>query len=169
MEERGYIAPLNDKVGREHVTFRNRYGIALAGDLYTAKDIEPGKRYPALIVGAPYGGVKEQGPCVYAGELAQQGFIVLTFDAPFMGESEGNPRHTSGPEMFSESFSAAVDWLGLQETVDRERIGAIGICGSGAFCPERGGNGHAHQGGSHRQPVRHGGGLAARHGRTDCS
>ncbi|MBS5019769.1 MAG: alpha/beta hydrolase [Alistipes sp.] len=133
MEERGYIAPLNDKVGREHVTFRNRYGIALAGDLYTAKDIEPGKRYPALIVGAPYGGVKEQGPCVYAGELAQQGFIVLTFDAPFMGESEGNPRHTSGPEMFSESFSAAVDWLGLQETVDRERIGAIGICGSGAF------------------------------------
>ena len=130
----GYIMKLHENVTREHVRYSNRYGIAIAADLYRAKQLEAGKKYPALIVGAPYGGVKEQGPCVYANELAQRGFVVLTFDQPYMGESGGEPRHVSSPDMFAESFSAAVDFLGVKVPyVDRERIGAIGICGSGGF------------------------------------
>ena len=85
------------------------------------------------MVGAPYGGVKEQGPCVYAGELARRGFVVLTFDPCYMGESGGEPRHVSSPDLFSENISAGVDFLGMQAFVDRERIGALGICGSGGF------------------------------------
>ena len=130
----GYIAKLSEKVERQHVRFYNRFGIALAGDLYTAKDLDRRKKYPAVIIGAPYGGVKEQGPCVYANELARRGFVVLTFDQPFMGGSGGEPRHISSPEMFTESFSACVDFLGVKVPfVDREKIGAIGICGSGGF------------------------------------
>lgn len=118
----------------KHVRFNNRLGIAIAADLYTSKELDVSQKYPALIVGAPYGGVKEQGPCVYANELAQRGFVVLTFDQVFMGESGGEPRNISSPELFTESFSAAVDYLGTKLTfVDRERIGAIGICGSGGF------------------------------------
>lgn len=129
----GYIAPLSEKVERVHVRFHNRYGLAVAGDLYFAKGLDKSKKYPALIVGAPYGGVKEQGPCVYANELAQRGFIVLTFDQSFMGESGGEPRNVSSPDIFTENFSACVDYLGLQSFVDREKIGVIGICGSGGF------------------------------------
>lgn len=130
----GYIAKLNENVERKHVRFNNRFGIAIAADLYTSKELDVSQKYPALIVGAPYGGVKEQGPCVYANELAQRGFAVLTFDQVFMGESGGEPRNISSPELFTESFSAAVDYLGTKLTfVDRERIGAIGICGSGGF------------------------------------
>ena len=130
----GYIAKLSDSVERRHVRYNNRYGIAIAADLYTAKNLEEGKKYPALIVGAPYGGVKEQGPCVYANELAQRGFVVLTFDQAFMGESGGEPRHVSSPDIFVESFHAAVDFLGVKvPCVDREKIGVIGICGSGGF------------------------------------
>ena len=130
----GYITPLNENVDRTHVRYNNRYGIAIAADVYTAKDLDKSRKHPALIVGAPYGGVKEQGPCVYANELAQRGFVVLTFDQVFMGESGGEPRHVSSPELFSESFSAAVDFLGTKlPYVDREKIGTIGICGSGGF------------------------------------
>lgn len=129
----GYIAPLSENVDRKSITFKNRYGLFLAGDLYSAKDTDKSQKYPALIIGAPYGGVKEQGPCVYANELAQRGFIVLTFDQAYMGKSEGEPRRVSSPELFTESFSAAVDFLGIQKYVDRERIGVIGICGSGGF------------------------------------
>lgn len=128
-----YIAELSDHVVRSSVTFKNRYGMGIAGDLYMAKDIDRTTKHPALIVGAPYGGVKEQGPCIYADALAGRGFIVLTFDQSFMGESEGRPRHVSSPDIFSENFSACVDYLGLQEFVDREKIGTIGICGSGGF------------------------------------
>lgn len=128
-----YITALHETVHRESVSYKNRYGLTLAGDLYTAKDLDRSKHHPALIVGAPYGGVKEQGPCVYANELAQRGFVVLTFDQSFMGESSGEPRHTSSPDIFTENFSAGVDFLGLQTFVDRERIGVIGICGSGGF------------------------------------
>ncbi len=128
-----YICKLNGNVSRTHVRYPNRYGIMIAGDLYEAKDNDPDAKYPAVIVGAPYGGVKEQGPCVYANSLAQRGFIVLTFDPCFMGESGGEPRHVSSPEMFTENFSAGVDFLGLQSNVDRERIAALGICGSGGF------------------------------------
>lgn len=130
----GYIAELSAGVEREHVRYNNRYGIAIAADIYRAKGLDETRKYPALIVGAPYGGVKEQGPCVYANELAQRGFVVLTFDQVFMGESGGEPRNISSPELFAESFSAAVDYLGVKlPYVDRERIGVIGICGSGGF------------------------------------
>lgn len=128
-----YIFELSENVKRNHIAYKNRYGMNIAGDLYTAKDIDLSKKYPALIVGAPYGGVKEQGPGVYANQLAQRGFIVLTFDTSFMGESEGEPRHVSSPDIFTENFSAAVDYLGLQSFVDREKIGVIGICGSAGF------------------------------------
>jgi len=128
----GYITPLHEDVERTHVRFHNRCGIAIAGDLYTPRDAAG--PLPALIIGAPYGGVKEQGPCVYANELARRGFAALTFDQVFMGESGGEPRHISSPELFAESFSAAVDYLGTRvPRVDRERIGVIGICGSGGF------------------------------------
>lgn len=130
----GYITKLNENVTREHVRYNNRYGIATAADLYHAKELDETKKYPALIVGAPYGGVKEQGPCVYANELAQRGFVVLTFDQVYMGESGGEPRNISSPELFVESFSAAVDYLGVKVPyVDRKKIGVIGICGSGGF------------------------------------
>lgn len=128
-----YIQKLSENVERKHVRYQNRYGIAIAGDLYKAKGMDQKKRYPALIVGAPYGGVKEQGPCVYANELAQRGFVALTFDPCYMGESGGEPRRVSSPDLFTENFSAGVDYLGLQEFVDREKIGVIGICGSGGF------------------------------------
>ena len=129
----GYIAALSDNVTRRKVFYRNRYGLDIAGELYYSVSLDLTKRHPALIVGAPYGGVKEQGPCVYGNELAQRGFVVLTFDQSFMGESGGWPRNVSSPDIFTENFSAAVDYLGLQSFVDRERIGVIGICGSGGF------------------------------------
>ncbi len=128
-----YIAKLSKNVERKHVRFNNRYGMAVAGDLYLAKNFDEARKHPALIVGAPYGGVKEQGPCVWADGLAQRGFVVLTFDQSFIGESAGEPRHISSPDIFVENFSACVDFLGLQSFVDREKIGAIGICGSGGF------------------------------------
>lgn len=128
-----YIADLSKNVNREPVSYNNRYGMTIAGDLYTAKGLYKTQKHPALIVGAPYGGVKEQGPCVYANELAQRGFVVLTFDQSFMGESGGEPRHVSSPDIFTENFSAAVDFLGLQSFIEREKIGVIGICGSGGF------------------------------------
>lgn len=129
----GYIAKLPEQVERTHVRYNNRYGIALAGDLYWERGMDPTKPHSALIVGAPYGGVKEQGPCVYAGELARRGFVVLTFDPSFNGESGGEPRHVSSPDIFTEDFSAGVDYLGRLDCVDREKIGTIGICGSGGF------------------------------------
>lgn len=128
-----YIFELNENVDRIDITYKNRYGFQIAGELYTSKQIDKTQKYPALIVGAPYGGVKEQGPGVYANELAQRGFIVLTFDQSFMGDSNGEPRNVSSPDIFVENFSAAVDFLGLQNFVDREKIGVIGICGSGGF------------------------------------
>lgn len=128
-----YIAPLNPKVERTHVRYKNRFGITLAGDLYVAKDMDRAAKHPALVIGAPYGGVKEQGPCVYAGELARRGFVALTFDPSFGGESGGEPRHTSSPEIFSEDFSAGVDFLGTLPYVDRNKMAALGICGSGGF------------------------------------
>ena len=130
----GYIKELSTNVERMHVRYQNRYGMAIAADLYRAKDLDESRKVPALIVGAPYGGVKEQGPCVYANELAQRGFVVLTFDQVYMGESAGEPRRVSSPDLFAESFSAAVDYLGTKVPyVDREKIGVIGICGSGGF------------------------------------
>lgn len=132
-EDKYYIFELSDNVERTHVTYKNRYGIELAADLYTSKDLDETKTYPAIVIGPPYGGVKEQGPGVYANQLAQRGFVVLAFDPSYNGESGGEPRHTSSPEIFSEDFSAGVDYLGSLDYVSREQIGAIGICGSGGF------------------------------------
>lgn len=130
----GYITNLSEAVERKHVRYNNRYGMAIAGDLYQKKELDESRQYPAIIVGAPYGGTKEQGPAVYANQLAQMGFVVLTFDQVFMGESAGEPRNVSSPDLFAESFSAAVDYLGVKVPyVNREKIGVIGICGSAGF------------------------------------
>ena len=128
-----YITELNENVERESVLYKNRYGMYIAWDLYTPKGMDKSQKYPALIVWAPYGWVKEQWPAVYANELAQRGFVVLTFDQSFMGESEWEPRHVSSPDIFVENFSAWVDFLWLQDFVDRDRIWVIGICGSAWF------------------------------------
>jgi len=134
MKENPYLTfKLSDDVTRENVTYKNRYGITLAAHMYLPKDIDKTKKYPALVIGPPYGGVKEQGPGVYANELAQRGFVALTFDPSFNGESGGEPRDVASPDFFVEDFSAGVDFLGSLPYVDREKIGVIGICGSGGF------------------------------------
>lgn len=132
-EEEYYIFNLSDNVTRTHVYYKNRFGIELAGDLYMAKNVDTTKKYPALVIGPPFGGVKEQGPGVYANQLAQRGFVVLTFDPSYHGYSGGEPRMVGSTDLYAEDFSAGVDYLGLQSYVDRDKIGAIGICGSGGF------------------------------------
>ncbi|MGB9928787.1 MAG: alpha/beta hydrolase [Methanosarcina sp.] len=124
---------LSDKVTVEKVYYKNRYGITIAADMYLSKDIDKSQKYPAIIVGTPYGGVKEQGAGIYAQNMAERGFVAIAFDESFNGESSGEPRRVSSPDIFVEDFSAAVDFLGTQPFVDRNRIGAIGICGSGGF------------------------------------
>ncbi len=124
---------LSDKVVHEKVSYPNRYGITLSADMYVPKNIDRSKKYPALVIGTPYGGVKEQGAGIYAQTMAERGFVAIAFDESFNGESGGEPRHISSPEIFSEDFSAGVDFLGTRPFVDRNRIGAIGICGSSAF------------------------------------
>lgn len=128
-----HIFELNEGVTRTPVTYETRYGITIAADLYLPKNLDEAKQHPALVIGAPYGGVKEQGPGVYANELARRGFVALTFDPSYNGYSGGQPRHLSSPDVFVEDFSAAVDFLGTRPYVDRERIGVVGICGSGGF------------------------------------
>jgi len=128
-----YIFTLSEKVTRRPVTYKNRFGITLSGDLYLPADFDESKAYPALVIGAPYGGVKEQGPGVYANEMAQRGYVALTFDPSYNGYSGGEPRRVSSPEMFVEDFHAGVDFIGTRPGVDREKIGIIGICGSGGF------------------------------------
>ncbi|MGL4524605.1 MAG: alpha/beta hydrolase [Spirochaetia bacterium] len=130
---RYFTFELNPDVKRESVTYKNRYGITLAADLYTPKDLNKNQQYPAIVVGPPFGGVKEQGPGVYANQLAQRGYVVLAFDPSYKGESGGSPRDVSSPDIFAEDFSAGVDYLGTRPFVNREKIGAIGICGSGGF------------------------------------
>ena len=132
-EEEHYIFDMDESVERTHVYYNNRFGIEIAADLYMKKDMDAGKKYPAIIVGPPFGGVKEQGPGVYANQLAQRGFIVLAIDPAYHGYSGGYPRYTASTTMYAEDFSAAVDYLGNRDDVDRDKIGVIGICGSGGF------------------------------------
>lgn len=127
------IFPKSDKVTVERVSYRNRYGISVSADLYLPKEMAKSKKYPALVVGTPYGGVKEQGAGLYAQTMAERGFVAIAFDESYNGTSGGEPRRSSSPEIFAEDFSAGVDFLGTRPYVDRNRIGAIGICGSGAF------------------------------------
>lgn len=123
--------PQSTRVTHRKVTFTNRYGITLAGDLYLPKGAS-GKQ-AALVVGGPFGAVKEQSSGLYAQTMAERGFVTLAFDGSHTGESGGEPRNVASPDINSEDFMAAVDFIGLQPYVDRERIGAIGICGWGGF------------------------------------
>lgn len=129
----GYTFELAATVRREHVRYRNRYGIEIAADVYTSADLDRGAPHAAIVIGPPHGGVKEQGPGVYAQELARRGFVAVAFDPSYNGESGGEPRHVTSPEIFAEDFSAGVDFLGTLPYVARARIGALGICGSGGF------------------------------------
>lgn len=121
----------SDKVDHQKVSFKNRYGITLVADLYQPKK-SSGKR-AALAIGGPFGAVKEQSSGLYAQTMAERGFIALAFDPSFTGESGGDPRHVASPDINTEDFSAAVDFIGLLADVDRERIGIIGICGWGGM------------------------------------
>lgn len=123
--------PQSDKVNHRKVTFKNRFGIELAADLYEPKD-KSGK-VPALAVAGPFGAVKEQVSGRYAQAMAERGFITLAFDPSFTGESGGTPRNTASPDINTEDFSAAVDYLATLPEVDADRIGIIGICGWGGM------------------------------------
>ena len=127
-----YTFQLSDKVIRQKVTFKNRYGITLSGDLYLPKNKET-QKLSALAIGGPFGAVKQQSSGLYANQMAERGFIALAFDPAYTGESSGEPRNLASPEINTEDFSAAVDFLGLQKNVDRNKIGIIGICGFGGF------------------------------------
>src|SRR5918998_6255209 len=133
IQEDNYTFVLSDGVTRTPVRFENRYGIEIAGDLYQRRGLEESVTHPAVVIGPPHGGGKEQGPGVYAQELAKRGFVALGFDPSYNGESGGEHRHITSPEIFAEDFSAGVDFLGTLPYVDRESIGAVGICGSGGF------------------------------------
>lgn len=121
----------SDKVRHQKITFKNRYGITLAGDLYMPQNASG--KLAAIAVSGPFGAVKEQSSGLYAQTMAERGFVTLAFDPSYTGESSGEPRNVASPDISVEDFSAAVDCLGLLPNVDRERIGIIGICGWGGM------------------------------------
>ena len=123
--------PKSEKVNHRKVTFHNRYGITLAGDLYEPKNAEG--RLPAIAISGPFGAVKEQSSGLYAITLAEKGFLTIAFDPSFTGESGGTPRYVASPDINTEDFSAAVDFLSVQDNVDPEKIGILGICGWGGM------------------------------------
>lgn len=123
----------SDSVTVQKVSFKNQYNMQVTSNLVTPKNLNRQAKTPAIIVGHPMGAVKEQSSMLYAQKLAEQGFITLAIDLPFWGESEGQPRNLVAPELYTEAFSAAVDYLGTTDFIDRDRIGVLGICGSGGF------------------------------------
>lgn len=123
----------SNRVEAHDAAFHNLYGMQLGARLFLPDGMKEGERYPAVIVGHPMGAVKEQSACLYAIRLAERGFVTLAVDLPFWGASEGEPRNAVSPDLYAETFSAATDYLGTRDFVDRERIGVIGICGSGSF------------------------------------
>jgi len=127
-----YTFQLSSKVIRQKITFKNRYGITIAGDLYLPKD-SSSQSLAALAISGPFGAVKEQSSGLYASTMAARGFVTVAFDPSYTGESGGEPRNIASPDINTEDFSAAVDFLGLQTFVDRNRIGIIGICGFGGM------------------------------------
>ena len=127
----GYSFELRATVARTKVQFNNRYGIALAGDLYLPKSYQG--KLAAVAVAGPFGAVKEQAAGLYAEELASRGFAALAFDPSFIGESGGEVRNVASPDINTEDFSAAVDYLSVQDFIDREKIGILGICGFGGM------------------------------------
>ena len=146
------VFPESDKVNHRKVTFRNRYGITLAADMYIPKN---GKgRLPALAVCGPFGAVKEQSSGLYAQTMAERGFLTIAFDPSYTGESGGEPRYVASPDINTEDFCAAVDYLSTRDDVDPERIGVLGICGWGGMAQRRRRR-HAHQGDGRLHDVRH--------------
>lgn len=129
IQEWDKVFPKSDKVDHKKVTFHNRYGITLAADMYTPKSVVG--KLPAIAVSGPFGAVKEQSSGLYAQKMAEYGFLTIAFDPSFTGESGGSPRYVASPDINTEDFCAAVDFLSVQEDVDSARIGIIGICGWG--------------------------------------
>ena len=127
------VFPKSDKVNIERVTFKNRFGIELVGDLYTPKTMNKEDKLPAIAISGPFGAVKEQSSGLYSQTLAERGFITLAFDPSYTGESKGTPRHVASPDINTEDFSAAVDYLSNNKNVNSDRIGILGICGFGGF------------------------------------
>lgn len=125
------VFPQSDRVVHSKVTFKNRFGITLAADLYVPKDAQG--KLPAIAVSGPFGAVKEQSSGLYAQTMAERGYLTLAFDPSFTGESSGEPRYVASPDINTEDFSAAVDYLSCRNDVDPERIGIIGICGWGGL------------------------------------
>lgn len=123
--------PKSDKVNHRKVTFHNRYGITLAADIYEPKNVEG--KLAAIAVCGPFGAVKEQASGLYAQTMAEKGFLAIAFDPSFTGESGGNPRYVASPDINTEDFQAAVDFLSVQDNVDPDKIGIIGICGWGGM------------------------------------
>lgn len=130
-EEWDKTFPKSDKVNHRKVTFHNRYGITLAADIYEPKNVEG--KLAAIAVCGPFGAVKEQASGLYAQTMAEKGFLAIAFDPSFTGESGGNPRYVASPDINTEDFQAAVDFLSVQDNVDPDKIGIIGICGWGGM------------------------------------
>lgn len=127
------VFPKSDKVDIQKVEFVNRFGIKLVGDLYLPKDTKKGDKLPAIAISGPFGAVKEQASGLYAQTLAEKGFITLAFDPSYTGESSGAPRNIASPDINTEDFSAAVDFLSNNANVNPDKIGILGICGFGGF------------------------------------
>lgn len=123
----------SENVTVEKVSFPNQYKMKIVANFILPKGLDITKKHPAIVIGHPIGAVKEQASTLYATKMAERGFVTLAVDLPFWGESDGEPRNAVAPDMYSETFSAAVDYLSKQGYVDRERIGGIGICASGGF------------------------------------
>lgn len=131
VQEWDKVFPQSDKVHHMKVTFRNRYGIILAADMYIPRNAEG--KLPAIAVSGPFGAVKEQSSGLYAQALAERGFLTIAFDPSYTGESDGEPRYVASPDISTEDFCAAVDFLSIRDDVDAERIGILGICGWGGM------------------------------------
>jgi uncharacterized protein len=123
----------SDRVTVQKVSFKNQYQMNVTGNLFVPNDLDRNAKNAAMVVGHPMGAVKEQSANMYATKMAEQGFVTMSLDLSFWGESEGEPRNAVAPDIYAEDFSAAVDYLRTQSFVDKERIGALGICGSGSF------------------------------------
>lgn len=124
---------VSDRVDVQKVSFKNQYQMKVVGNLFVPRDLDRSRKTAAIVVGHPMGAVKEQSANLYATKMAEQGFVTMSLDLSFWGESEGLPRNAVSPDIYAEDFSAAVDYLRSQPFVDRERVGAIGVCGSGSF------------------------------------
>lgn len=123
----------SDKVTVERVAFKNQYQMEVVGNLFVPQSIDLSQKHAAIVIGHPMGAVKEQSANLYATHMAERGFVTLSIDLSFWGESAGEPRNAVSPDIYAEDFSAAIDYLGTRKYIDRERIGAMGICGSGSF------------------------------------